>query len=65
MLVSGGTKPAIKLWDVSSGRLVAKLEGHTGQVADLAISQDGTTWASADRDKQVLIWRADSLGVFP
>jgi WD40 repeat protein len=49
-----------KLWDAATGKAAEKLEGHTGQVADLALSKDGTVLASAGQDKRVLIWHLDA-----
>jgi WD40 repeat protein len=56
-IATGGNDPAIKLWNATTGELLGKLEGHTGQVHSLAFSSDGKTLASAGGDKQVLIWR--------
>jgi hypothetical protein len=39
-----------RLWDLASGQLRAKLEGHRSLVTSVAISPDGTTCASGSDD---------------
>jgi WD40 repeat protein len=46
----------IKLWDVSSGKEVLTLIGHTDRVLALAISPDGRLLASASEDNCVKVW---------
>jgi WD40 repeat protein len=48
--------PAIQLWDLSSGKMLALLRGHAGSVNVLAFSPDGKLLASGSRDTTVLIW---------
>ena len=55
-VATGGTEPAVKLWDAATGELRGKLEGHTDQVHALAYSTDGRRLASAGRDTLVLVW---------
>lgn len=55
-LASGGVDHLICLWDVATGHLVRKLEGHTGAVLTLAFSPDGALLASGSDDESTILW---------
>ena len=47
----------IRLWDVASKKVRHELKGHAGQLADIALSPDGKTLASASwQDPHVRLW---------
>lgn len=46
----------IKLWNVSLGREIATLSGHTGEVFATAFSSDSSVLASGGADKTVRVW---------
>jgi WD40 repeat protein len=46
----------ISVWDVASGRQVARFEGHNSSVAALAFSPDGTRLVSGQQNSTVLVW---------
>jgi WD40 repeat protein len=47
---------SVQLWDISEGKQLAILTGHTAPIADLAFSPDGSLLATAGEDSRVLIW---------
>ena len=55
ILATGGDD-TIRLWDVRTGALLWKLEGHTGSVESVEFAADGSTLASWSSDGTVLLW---------
>ena len=51
---------SIKIWDVSGGRLVHTLAGHSKVVWGVAYSPDGQRIASGSFDQKVKIWDANT-----
>lgn len=56
LIAAGGGKGAIRIFEVSSGKLVATLEGHQKPVFTLSWSPDGSKLASGGMDGKVLLW---------
>ncbi len=50
----------IKVWNLSSGKLLHTLTDHTDYVYSLAISPDGQTLVSGSRDKTIKVWNLSS-----
>lgn len=55
-LVTGFYTATPQIWDVTTGKLIGKLEGHTGGVTAAAWSKDGKILATAASDKSVRLW---------
>ena len=54
-LLSGSEDQTVKLWDVSSGKLIRTFKGHTGGVASVAFLTDGKRITSGAHDG-IKIW---------
>jgi WD40 repeat protein len=59
-LASGGFDDAIKLWDVSSGKLLTTFKGHSNFVLSVTFSPDGNMLASSSYDKTIKLWEVSS-----
>ncbi|MGD8625069.1 MAG: WD40 repeat domain-containing protein, partial [Anaerolineae bacterium] len=56
MMVSGANDGTVFLWDVASGQLLKRLEGHTTYVLDVAFSPDGRRVLSGSGDQTAILW---------
>lgn len=56
MFASAGHDKAIFLWDVTTGSLTRKVEGHSHRVNGLALNRYATVLASASYDQKVHLW---------
>ena len=48
----------ISLWNLESGQLVNRLEGHTGPIGNVTFAPNGTVLATSSRDETVRLWDA-------
>ncbi|MEH1933793.1 MAG: WD40 repeat domain-containing protein [Nostoc sp.] len=56
-LVSGGTDKTIMVWDVNTGKQLAKLNKHSTIIYALAIHPNGESFFSADANGCIKIWQ--------
>ena len=62
-LVSSGSGPVVRVWDVETGRQLLELGGHTADFwhpAQAVYSPDGTLIATGDASSTARIWEADT-----
>jgi eukaryotic-like serine/threonine-protein kinase len=57
---SGFEDPTIRIWDAETGRLLARLDGHTAWVCKLVFSRDGRRLISAASDQTIRFWDTSS-----
>jgi tetratricopeptide (TPR) repeat protein len=60
ILASGSSDGTIRLWELSSGRVLLTLTGHTSYVHSLAFSSDGKILASGSSDQTIKLWELPS-----
>ena len=55
-MLSASGDNTIGIWDLKSGNLISKLNGHTGCVSSIDISLDGEICVSGGGDNKVFVW---------
>ena len=56
IMASGGPESIVRLWDSKSGKRITNFVGHTDNVRDILINQDGNTVMTASSDQTIKIW---------
>ncbi|KAG2346823.1 WD40 repeat-like protein [Suillus weaverae] len=59
-MVTGSDDKTLRLWDLETGVVLKKLEGHRNGVLRLAVSRDGQLIASGDSDGEVIVWHGET-----
>ena len=60
ILATGSEDGTVRLWETTTGRPFASLQGHTGGVWSVALSPDGTLLASGSTDGTVRLWQVST-----
>jgi WD40 repeat protein len=60
LLTAGWDDHLAKVWDPETGKLLARLEGHTGRLMAAEFSPDGKTIVTASFDRTARIWESRS-----
>ena len=57
-VISGADDSLVKIWEVSTGKLLATLSGHTAEICDIPFSYDSEYIASlCTEDNSVIVWK--------
>ncbi|ORY15616.1 hypothetical protein BCR34DRAFT_558691 [Clohesyomyces aquaticus] len=56
IIASGGPESIVRVWDARTGKRITKFVGHTDNVRDVLIAQDGDTILTASSDQTVKVW---------
>jgi WD40 repeat protein len=59
-IAAGAWDGSVTIWDVSSGRRIHRLVGHSDRIHTVAFSPDGRLIASGSRDHTARIWSTES-----
>ena len=59
MLAAGDYNGIVRIWDVSTQKMIHILSGHRALVDNIRFNNDDSQMASASFDKKVLIWNTD------
>lgn len=56
IMASGGPESIVRLWDPKSGKRITNLVGHTDNVRDILINEDGDMVMTASSDQTIKVW---------
>ena len=56
VMASGGPESIVRLWDPKTGKRITNFVGHTDNVRDILINEDGDTVMTASSDQSIKVW---------
>lgn len=56
IMASGGPESTVRLWDPRTGRRITNFVGHTDNIRDILVNEDGDTVMTASSDQTVKVW---------
>ena len=56
ILASGGPESIVRLWDPRTGKRITNFVGHTDNIRDILLNQDGDTVMTASSDQSIKVW---------
>jgi WD40 repeat protein len=59
-MVTGSYDKTLRIWDLETGVVLKKMEGHSDEVWALAVSRDGQIIASGDEDGKIIAWHGET-----
>lgn len=59
-MATAGDDHLVRIWEMESGKLRHRLDGHTDWVRCVCFHPDGNTLATGSNDRRVLIWNPDT-----
>jgi WD40 repeat protein len=59
-MVTGSYDKTLRIWDLETGAVLKKIEGHSNWVYALAVSRDGQIIASGDDGGEIIAWRGET-----
>ena len=60
LIAAGGVDGSVTIWDLATGQLHRRFQGHTEWVRSIKFSPDSTRLYSASRDKTVKVWQVSN-----
>jgi WD40 repeat protein len=60
-MVTGSKDYTLRLWDLKTGVVLKKMEGHSNSVEALAVSRNGQIIASGDYGGKLIAWHGDTV----
>jgi WD40 repeat protein len=59
-MITGSVDKTLRLWDLKTGVVLKKMEGHRNEVWALGVSRDGRIIASGDAGGELIIWHGET-----